>query len=168
MLIGFDLRRPTLSTSFEVESEFGLSNYLIGQKRIEEVIHQTDFENLYVLPSGPIPPNPGELSSSKKAVDLLEILKEEFDYIIVDSAPIGVVSDIYPIAAISDAVLVMVRHGHTKGNILSSALTEIQENGIHNLSLIVNDVKTRGRSYQYSYKYKFEYENKNRNLKKKA
>lgn len=160
LLVGFDLRKPTVSKSFELKNEDGVSSYLIGKRKLDQVINKTDFENLYVLPSGPIPPNPGELSSSLKALEMFTILKEKFDYIIVDSAPVGVVSDIYPIAKMAEAVLIIVRHNHTKKNVLSAALSELQMDGLHGLSLLMNDIRSKGRSYRYAYKYKYEYKTK--------
>lgn len=162
LLIGFDLRRPMLSKSFELNGEAGLTNFLIGKESLDDVIHETDFENLHIIPSGPIPPNPGELSSSNKIKDLFSTLKDRYDFIVVDSAPIGVVSDIYLVASISDAMLLMIRHGHTKKNVLSATLSEVQGSGISGLSLIVNDVNSKGSSYRYAYKYKYEYKSKSK------
>lgn len=161
LLIGFDLRKPTVSKNFEIKDEdLGVTSYLIGKKTLKEVIHRTDFENLYVLPSGPIPPNPGEMASSKKALDMLGTLKNQYDLIIVDSAPLGVVSDIYPIAKMADTVLIMVRHSHTKKNVLAATLSELQVNGVDGFSLLLNDISARSGSYRYAYKYKYDYESK--------
>jgi len=160
LLVGFDLRRPTISKSFELNGEAGLTNYLIGKKTLDDIIYETGFKNLHLIPSGPVPPNPGELISMDKTKMLFSTLRSRYDFIIVDSSPIGIVSDIYPIAAISDVVLMIVRHGHTKKNILSATLSEIQYNGIGALSLLLNDVKSRGNSYRYAYKYKYEYKHK--------
>ena len=160
ILIGFDLRRPTISKSFELNGEAGLTNYLIGKKTLDAIIYETGFKNLHMIPSGPIPPNPGELISMEKTKLLFSTLRSRYDFIIVDSSPIGIVSDAYPIAAISDIVLVMVRHGHTKKNVLSATLSEVQYNGIAALSLMLNDIKSRGSSYRYAYKYKYEYKHK--------
>jgi capsular exopolysaccharide synthesis family protein len=157
LLIGFDLRKPTVASNFELKDDTGITSYLIGKRKLDEVIHETDFENLYVLPSGPVPPNPGELASSAKALEMFTILKKKFEYIIVDSAPIGVVSDIYPSAKIADVVLIVVRHGHTKKNVLSATLAEMEENKLDSVSLLLNDIKSRGSSYRYAYKYKYEY-----------
>lgn len=157
VLIGFDLRRPTLSKSFKLDGEIGLTSYLIGEKTINQVIHMSDYENLHIIPSGPIPPNPGELSALEKAKDLIRYLKGKYDYIIIDSPPIGVVSDIYTIASVADAILMMVRHDYTKKNVLASTLTEMQTIGIKSPSLLVNDVKSRGQSYRYAYKHKYDY-----------
>ena len=157
LLVGFDLRKPTVSKNFELKDDLGVTSYLIGKKKLDEVIHETDFENLYVLPSGPIPPNPGELASSAKAMEMFSILKKQFEFIIIDSAPIGVVSDIYPIAKEAETLLILVRHGHTKKNVLSATLAELQANHIQGLNLLLNDIKPKGGSYRYAYKYKYEY-----------
>ncbi len=161
LLVGFDLRKPTVSENFEIkDDELGVTSYLIGKKTLKEVIHRTDFDNLYVLPSGPIPPNPGEMASSKKSLDMLGTLRNQYDIIIVDSAPIGVVSDIYPIAKMADTVLIMVRHGHTKKSVLAATLSELQVNGMTGFSMLLNDIGLRSGSYRYAYKYKYDYDSK--------
>ena len=160
LLVGMDLRRPMLAKSFNLNHELGLTDYLIGKKKLNEVTQETDFKDLFVILSGPIPPNPGELSSSEKTRELFGLLKEKYDYIIVDSPPIGVVSDIYLAASLADSVLMMVRHDYTKKNVLSATLAEVQGNGIERLSILVNDVKALGSSYRYAYKYKYDYRQK--------
>ena len=160
ILIGFDLRRPMLGQSFNLTGEFGLTDYLIGKKKLQEVIQETDFKNLHIIVSGPVPPNPGELSSSDKARDMFDQLRSKYDFIIVDSPPIGVVSDIYLASSMADAVLMMVRHEYTKKNVLSATLAELEANGIGRVSLLVNDVKSLGSSYRYAYKYKYDYSQK--------
>jgi capsular exopolysaccharide synthesis family protein len=160
LLVGYDLRKPTIANNFELKDDVGITSYLIGKKSLKEVIHDTDFENLYVLPSGPIPPNPGELVNSSKAMEMFNLLKMQFEYIIVDSAPIGVVADIYPLVKKADSVLLLVRHGHTKKNVLSATIAELQDSGIEGFSLLLNDIKSKGGSYRYAYKYKYDYESK--------
>jgi capsular exopolysaccharide synthesis family protein len=157
LLVGLDLRKPSVQKSFELEEDVGISSYLIGKKKLDQVIQSTGYENLFLLPSGPIPPNPGELTSGAKTLEMLEKLKSKFDYIIVDSAPLGVVSDIYPVARMADAVLIMVRHNHTKKNILSAALNEMHLHELESIGLLLNDIKSRSESYRYSYKYKYGY-----------
>ena len=95
---------------------------------------------------------------------MFSTLKNQFDLIIVDSAPIGVVSDIYPITKIADTVLIMVRHGYTKKNVLAATLAEMQVNGIRGFSLLLNDIGLRSSSYRYAYKYKYDYETKSSRL----
>ncbi len=130
VLIGFDLRRPSLYKSFKLDGELGITSYLIGKKTIDEVIYKSDYDNLHIIPSGPIPPNPGELSGLEKVKDMIKYLKGKYDYIIIDSPPIGVVSDIYSVASSADAILMMVRHDYTKKNVLASTLMEMQTAGI--------------------------------------
>ena len=160
MLVGMDLRRPMLAKSFNLSNDAGLTDYLIGKKKLHEVIQETDFENLHVISSGPVPPNPGELCSTDLVRGMFPLLKEKYDFIVVDSPPIGVVSDIYVASSLADSVLIMVRHDYTKKNVLSATLAEIQSNGIGRLSLLVNDVKSLGSSYRYAYKYKYDYRQK--------
>lgn len=157
LLVGFDLRRPTLAKGFALDEKSGITEYLIGKKDLNEIVHKTSYPNLDVIPSGPIPPNPGELSSSVKARDMFVELRKKYDCIIVDSAPVGVVSDIFNVASIADAMLVVVRHGYTRKNALSTTLTEIESYGIKGLSILINDVKLSGNSYRYAYKYKYDY-----------
>jgi capsular exopolysaccharide synthesis family protein len=165
LLIGFDLRRPMLGQSFNLNEDIGLTDYLIGKKKLNEIIQETDYKDLSIILSGPIPPNPGELSSSDKVRVMFDNLRPRYDFIIVDSPPIGVVSDIYLTASLADVVLMMVRHDHTRKNVLSATLEEMSTNGISGVNLLVNDVKTVGSSYRYAYKYKYDY-SASKNIKK--
>jgi capsular exopolysaccharide synthesis family protein len=157
LLVGYDFRRPTLSKSFELPQEFGIVDYLIGKKNLEEIIVHSGYENLDILPSGSIPPNPSELSNSEKSKELFKLLKKNYDCIIVDSAPVGVVADIYPVASIADALMLVVRHGFTQKNALGTTLADLNGHQINNLGLLINDVKISSNSYRYNYKYKYEY-----------
>lgn len=169
LLVGFDLRRPTLSDGFELNSEYGVVDYLIGRKTLDEVIQKSGYDNLDVLPSGSVPPNPAELSNSDKTKKLFSILKKKYDCIIVDSAPVGVVSDIYTVAGSADAMLMVLRHGHTKKHALSSTLSDLNYHNIGGVGLLINDVKlSTGGGYGYSYNYKYKYEYKNTEKKKKV
>lgn len=167
LLIGFDLRRPMLKQSFTLNGDIGLTDYLIGKKNLNEVIQESDYKDLSLILSGPIPPNPGELSSSDKVREMFDSLKSMYDFIIVDSPPIGIVSDIYLAASLADVVLIMVRHDRTRKNVLSATLAEIEANGIGGVNLLVNDVKALGSNYRYAYKYKYDYSPKpnGKNLK---
>ncbi|MFH0756019.1 MAG: polysaccharide biosynthesis tyrosine autokinase [Bacteroidota bacterium] len=157
LLVGFDMRRPTLSKCFNIEKIVGLSTYLIGKSTLEQIIFDTGYPNLHLIPSGPIPPNPGELSNSEKVREMFQKLKEQYDFIVVDTAPIGAVSDNYFTATIADATLIMVRHGQTNKKYLEITLTEAAAYGIHGLSLLVNDFKLGRGAYRYAYKYENSY-----------
>jgi capsular exopolysaccharide synthesis family protein len=157
ILVGYDFRRPTLSKSFELPQEFGAVDYLIGKKELSEIIVHSGYENLDILPSGSIPPNPSELSNTEKSKELFHLLKKDYECIIVDSAPVGVVADIYPVASIADAMMVVVRHRHTQKNALSATLSDLHGHQIKNIGLLINDVKVSSNTYRYNYKYKYEY-----------
>lgn len=156
VLVGFDLRRPNFPSSFGSDSKVGLSTYLIGKSRMEEIVYATDFQNLSVLPAGPIPPNPGELSTSDKIVEMFDTLRRGFDFIIVDSAPLGAVADGYSVAAVADANIVIVRHGRTIKRFLGATLSDAQAHGIRGLSVLVNDFRSKRSSYRYNYNYKYD------------
>ena len=104
VLVGFDLRKPRIYDDFNLKNENGVSTWLIGKDKLDDIIQQTSFENLMIISSGPIPPNPSELTALEKTKELIELLKKRFDYVIIDSSPIGLVSDTYHLAKLADAV----------------------------------------------------------------
>ena len=87
VLIGFDLRKPKTHEDFKLDNQKGLSSYLIKKSKIEDIINQTQYENLSLITSGPIPPNPAELLNLERMKDLIKILKEKYEYIIIDTPP---------------------------------------------------------------------------------
>lgn len=157
VMLGFDLRLPKLSPDLQVDQNKGISTYLIGKNNINDIISNTDYKNLDIIPAGPVPPNPSELIESDKTKQIISELKKKYDYIIIDSAPIGTISDSYPLASIADATVLVVRNGKSIKKPFEATLAEINEMGIHGISLIVNDIKISKNSYRYSYKYKYGY-----------
>lgn len=153
VLVGFDLRKPILHETFDLNNEKGVSTWLIGKDRFEDIIQKTAYENLSVLPSGPVPPNPSELTSLDKTGELLQLLKESYDYIVLDSSPIGIVSDTFHLASLSDACLLVVRPGMTLKDILAATIREIRASGIKGLTMIINDIQTDGMHYAYGEKF---------------
>jgi len=147
ILIGFDLRKPKIFQDFHLINERGVSTWLIGKDRLEDVIQKTSFENLSIITSGPIPPNPSELTALEKTSELLTLLKEMYDYIIIDSSPIGLVSDTFHLASLADASLLVIRPGKTLRNLLENTINEINANGIKGISAVINDIKSSRRQY---------------------
>ena len=125
----------------------------------EEIIQQSAYPNLDIITAGPIPPNPAELASSEKLGELISGLKKQYDYIVLDSSPIGTVSDTYALAAKSDSCIILVRHKNTLKRLLETTLADVKANGIIGLSLLVNDFKASKGSYRYAYNYKYGYKN---------
>lgn len=115
LIIGCDLRRPKIHLSFQnITNDKGLTTYLINKHVITEVIQETEFQNLYVLPAGPSPPNPSELIQSEKFTELLKTLRNEYDFIFLDTAPIGLVADSFPLLAMADINLFILRAQYSK------------------------------------------------------
>ena len=152
LLIGLDLRRPKIHEVFEINNETGLTTYLIGNTLKKDLIHETFLKNLYLLNSGPIPPNPVELIEHKRMADLLAECRKEYDYIVIDSPPIGLVADALLISKLVDLYLFVIRMDQTRKTI-SSLLKELMEsNSLKSFSLIFNDIKQPER-YGYGYRY---------------
>ncbi|MBO9616385.1 MAG: polysaccharide biosynthesis tyrosine autokinase [Dyadobacter sp.] len=153
LLIGLDLRKPTLHERLGVTNRFGASNCLIGQGRPEEFIQSTGVHPKFdVLTSGPIPPNPSELLSNGRLPILLEELKTQYDYILIDSPPYGLVTDSALIAEHADATLYIVRFNYTILDHLKR-IGELQHvRRFSNLAVIFNGVNY-GAGYGYGYGY---------------
>jgi len=157
VLVGFDLRKPKIYNDFNIKGEIGVSTYLIGQNTLDEIIQYSGHPNLSVIVAGPIPPNPAELAGSLKTKELLEGLRKRFDYIIIDSAPLGAVSDSFSLAQLSDITIILVRHKKTIKHILENTIADARANGITGLSLLLNDISRSKGVYGYSGRYKYGY-----------
>jgi len=153
ILVGFDLRKPRVFQEFDLDNEKGVSTWLIGKDSLQDVIQKTKYENLSVITSGPIPPNPSELTALEKTQELFRLLKEKYDYIFVDSSPIGFVSDTYYLASLADACLLVVRPDRTIREGFVNTLSEIHSSGIRGISLVVNDIQSDSKHYGYGERY---------------
>ncbi|MBA7510973.1 hypothetical protein ES705_02963 [subsurface metagenome] len=164
ILLKFDLRNPILFINDVIKKE-GLSNYLSGLCEIEDIIQQTHFENLDIITFGPIPPNPSELIAKKQTELLFASLRDQYDSIVVDTPPIGVISDALLLSKFSDVVFLIVRHNFTRRKILKNLINNLKLKKVENLNLIVNDINLNnklsgynyygyGLNYDYSYNYK--------------
>lgn len=154
VLVGADMRKPTLAGNFNLSRKQGLSNYLAGIVDQEEVIYKTKNEFLQVIPGGSVPPNPAELLLSPAMEILIDNLKEKYDVIIIDTPPVGLVADAVELLRFSSTNLLIVRQGRTYKKSLE-AVTEMYNNGkIKNLAIVFNDVDFRKLEYGYrSYGY---------------
>ena len=156
LLVGLDIRNPKLDEYLKLESR-GVTNYLSSkdEKPIQNYITSVEgFKNLNVLPAGIIPPNPAELLMSKKIGDLFATLKKEYDYIIVDTAPVSLVTDTLLIAKYADAFIYV-----TRANFLDKRMLELperlyNEKKLPNMSILINDTEINtGYGYGYGYGY---------------
>ncbi len=138
ILIAADLRKSKLHKAFGSDNRIGLSTYLSGQNTLEEILHHDDVHNIDFLPSGPVPPNPSELLHTEKMKELLEFLSPLYDYVLVDTAPVGLVSDAIPLIRQSDINLFVIRSG--KSQYRAAAIPErlSREYGLSNLAIVLN------------------------------
>ncbi len=170
VLVGMDLRKPKLAeylVSVEDQSQAGVSSYLIGSEPLERVVIPSDTnENLFFIPSGPIPPNPAELLESERTEDLIRQLREQFDYVMIDTAPLGLVADALLLTEQVDISLYVVRHGKTPAEMLKKLEKMRKEGRLKNPAIILNGVKA-GSGYGYGYGYGY-YANDTNKKKKKA
>ena len=150
VLLGFDMRKPKLFQEFGLTNNTGLSSYLSNKETFENIIQSsTQIPNLDIITSGPVPPNPAELIASEKCNQLFEELKEKYDYIIIDTPPLGLVTDAFLLMRYSDVNLFIVRQGVTNKNIFGSIVRDLEERKI-NMSIIINGIKAE-KGYGYSY-----------------
>lgn len=138
VVIDGDLRKSKLHHTFRLKNDWGLTSYLSNQCDIDRVIHQTHVENLAFIPAGPMPPNPSELLYSERMRQLVSELKDRFDYILVDTAPIGLVSDAIPLVRTSDINIFVLRSGISSYNSASIPERVSKEFGLNNSVIVLN------------------------------
>ena len=153
IVINLDMRKPTLHHYFDIDNSVGMSTYLSGKNIIQDIIHTTKHKYLDVITSGPIPPNPSELILTKKLDTLLEHLKENYDYIILDSAPLGLVTDTMHLTQYSDINLVVVRESYSKKSFISDIDKLVKEHELKHIGIILNSVDIASGLYGYGYGY---------------
>ena len=155
VIIGADIRNPQLQR-YERESRRlkGLTEYLHGDLDVQEIIHQfPNNANMDIIYSGMIPPNPTDLLTNGRFGTLIEELRQDYQYIIIDSAPLLLVPDTLLIADTADATIYVSRSKHTKNDLIEFANKNIREHKIHNVGFILNDVNKHFFSYGHKYSY---------------
>lgn len=158
VVLEFDLSNPTLTEKLQVGNiGKGLTDYLTGEAKATEIIYPTNaHENLSIIPAGWLPDNPSELIMSDKVPDLLKSLGEIYDYIIIDTAPVGLLSDAYVLSTYCDATLYVVRHNHTRKVSIQRLDANNKINELKNMAIVFNGIKSRGfgkNKYGYGYGY---------------
>ncbi|MDB4919615.1 tyrosine-protein kinase family protein [Mucilaginibacter sp.] len=138
ILIAADLRRSKLHKTFHVPNDLGLSNYLANQCEVADIISHSGQQNLDFIISGPVPPNPSELLHSKRMAALIEDLKTRYDVIMIDTAPIGLVSDAIPLIRASDINLFVIRSGKSKFYAATVPQRIAQEYHLENTVIVLN------------------------------
>ena len=158
VLVGLDLRKPKIFGDFDLPNVNGVVNYLIGDSTLEEIIQPTKIPHLDVILAGAVPPNPSELLMSSQMDVLMEALKKEYDYIILDTPPVGLVSDALELDAYADATLYVIRQHYTKKGMLKLINDKYKKKEITNISFVLNYFSAKSKlGYGYGYGYEYGY-----------
>ena len=153
LIIDCDLRKPSLHRKFNVSNEEGLTDVLVGTSKLNNVMKKVD-DNLYLLTTGTLPPNPAEIIGSNTMENFLEQCKINFDYIILDTPPILPVTDSKLLAIKADATVVVVRSEVSKSKHVSQAFKELEKVNANIIGTILNDVEMYSEKLYYDYSAK--------------
>jgi capsular exopolysaccharide synthesis family protein len=164
LLIGVDLRKPKIHKVFDLKNDHGLSTYLAGYDPLDQLIVPTPIQNLSLLPSGPIPPNPAELLGRQEMKALIEKLRLTYDYIVLDNAPISFVTDGLIMSQLSDLNIFILRYGTSRKQQIDIINHHAEKKLISHVAIVVNDIKPNSFGYAYSkysrydayYKYSYQ------------
>jgi capsular exopolysaccharide synthesis family protein len=157
LLIDADMRKPKLQEAFGVPQEPGLSNVLVGSAKANEAVRKSKTPGLWLLPAGRIPPNPAELLGSQRCKELMNTLKEHFEWIIVDSPPVMAVIDAAVIAHRATGVVFVVGADMTSRHAAKAAIGQLQNAQAKFVGAVLNRVELEKHHYYYSQYYKKEY-----------
>ncbi|ANE46398.1 capsular biosynthesis protein [Paenibacillus swuensis] len=153
LLMDCDLRKPTVHARFAVHNRNGLTNVLSGNFTAKDIYRDTGVENLTVITSGPIPPNPSEMLASKKMTSLMEQFREEFDMIVLDTPPILAVTDALIVSSFSDGVLLVINSTTTKRSLVQKAKSSLDHVHANMLGVVLNNKKRADADTEYYYYY---------------
>ncbi|MCS5489040.1 GumC family protein [Algoriphagus limi] len=154
VVVGGDLRRPKLAVYFNHNDKVGLSSYLIGKVQAEEIVFPSEHENLFFVPSGVIPPNPAELLQTQRLKDFLAYLESEFDVVIFDTPPMGLVSETIDLMRLFDINLYVVRQNYTVKDHLVMINDLFNNKQVSNVYGVFNGIINSGYHYEgYNYGY---------------
>jgi succinoglycan biosynthesis transport protein ExoP len=153
LVIDGDLRNPRVHKVFKVKNFPGLSSYLAGRAEFNKIIYKTRIPNLFIVPSGPLPPNPVELIDSRVMADLLEALLGKVDFIFIDTPPLVGIVDAIVIGKYTQGMILVAWAGKTHRNALEKAKQELDQFNIRTLGVILNRAAEKKGRYGYNYNY---------------
>lgn len=157
VIVGLDIRKPGLNKVFNISRTMaGITQYLAspGSTDLMSLCQKSDIsDNLYILPGGVVPPNPTELVARHSLDDAIEILKKNFDYVIIDSAPIGMVTDTQLISRVADVAIYVCRSGYTPKSDFKLVNDLVREGKLHHVGILINGIEMNSRNAGYYYGY---------------
>ena len=149
LLIDCDLRNPSIHKMFRLNNIYGLTDILAKDRAVDKCIQKTELENLYVLTAGSTPPNPAEILSSEKMKNLIEDLKNIYDYIFIDTPPIGLVTDAGVLSSFIDGVVLVVKSESVEKKYLEETKKKLDAVDARILGAILNSYKSEQKDYNY-------------------
>lgn len=162
-VLEFDLRKPKIHNYLGIEKGNGLSNFLVGNADLNSIVKSVSgIDNLYILTSGHLPPNPAELLMNNRMAEIFNYLKLNFDYIIIDAPPVGLVTDAKLITPFADTCLYVVRYNYTNRNFADLIRNLKNSNSLPSMNIVFNAIaekKMLGYGYGYGYNYNYGYGN---------
>ena len=164
VLVDMDLHNPGLGKYFGIKENIGVSDYLIGQKQYKQIVNAIDGnDNLSYISSGTLQQDSSELLENGKIQNLISQLDNDFDMVIIDTAPVVLITDAYLLSSLCDATLYVVRHKFTPKMLIRRIDETMTINPLKNAAIIFNGVRTRGffkNNYGYGYNYVYSYDTK--------
>jgi capsular exopolysaccharide synthesis family protein len=158
-LIGLDIRKPMLAQYLNLPSKGCVTSYLADEAYdVDDLIVRSEFENLDILPAGAIPPNPSELLQGQRLDELFAELRKRYDYVIIDSAPVAMVSDTFLLNRVADITVYVSRANYTTTNLIDFIKQVHEQKRLPNIITVLNGVKASGKGYGYGYGYGYGHE----------
>ena len=160
IVLDLDMRRARAHEKYNLSNTKGMSTFLANKHSLMEVIQQTELENLSVITAGPTPPNPSELIMTKRMTKLIEVLMEKYDYVLLDTPPIGLVTDAMMLMKISDLNIFVMRANYSKKDFIKNINRFVEEHKLNNPGMVLNGVQlTKNSGYGYGYGYGYGHAN---------
>lgn len=151
VIVDCDLRKPSIHKKFSLSNLLGVTNILAQGKKIEDIINTTKVSNLYVITSGPIPPNPSELLGTQNMKDILSELSKEFDIVLIDTPPLLSVTDAQILAALSQGTIIVTAYGKLEKKLLLNAKEKIDKVGGKILGVVINKIPDKAKGQYNNY-----------------
>jgi capsular exopolysaccharide synthesis family protein len=157
LIVGADMRRPKIFEDFDRPNNLGLSTYLSGLSEFKDVVQDTAIENLYFISGGPVPPNPSELLMTDRFEAFVKAAQQQFDFIIIDTPPLALVTDAFVISKFVDHTVFVLRQNYSHKAFIKSIDDFYKSGKLINMSILLNDIYKSGLGYGYGTEYAYQY-----------
>lgn len=159
LMVDADLRKSVLAAKYHIQGiDKGLSHYLTGQAEIEDIIYETEIEGFYLSVAGPLSPDPTSLLDSDQFQKFIDKVREDYDYVIIDAPPLGVVIDAVIIGKYCDGAVLVIEQGVIKRKVVQDVIKQLKRGEVRILGAVLNKVDERIGAYgAYDYKYSYSY-----------